>query len=95
MVQNWISFVIFLGTVEAITWYFDLQIYNDFGHFSWTAITIGIITSTIKRTVSRLLVLVVSMGYGVVKFLFFFISYLKIIILINIIINNNNSDGYL
>jgi len=67
MLQNCISGVIFLGMVECMTWYFDFLSYNSNGHFNWGAIIIGIFSSTLKRTVSRLLVLVVALGYGVVK----------------------------
>merc|ERR1712232_1227267 len=67
MLQNCIAGVIFLGMVECITWYFDFLSYNITGNFNWGAIVIGVLTSTAKRTVSRLLVLAVSMGFGVVK----------------------------
>jgi len=65
--QNCISLVIFLGMVECVTWYHDFSAYNSSGNFVWGAIVVGVLTSTLKRTLSRLLVLVVSMGYGVVK----------------------------
>jgi len=65
--QNCISVVIFLGMVECVTWYHDFHSYNDSGNFVWGAILVGVLTSTLKRTLSRLLVLVVAMGYGVVK----------------------------
>ena len=65
--QNAIAIVIFLGMVECLTWYFDFLTYNHLGNFNWGSISVGIAASTLKRTVSRLLVLVVSMGYGVVK----------------------------
>merc|ERR1712137_197376 len=67
VLQNCIAGVIFLGMVECITWYFDFLSYNIGGEFNWVAISIGVFSSTVKRTVSRLLVLVVSMGFGVVK----------------------------
>mmetsp|Transcript_3288 Transcript_3288/g.5405 ORF Transcript_3288/g.5405 Transcript_3288/m.5405 type:complete len:491 (-) Transcript_3288:20-1492(-) len=67
MLQNCISGVILLGMVECVTWYFDFLSYNITGNFNWGAIAIGVFTSTAKRTVSRLLVLAVSMGFGVVK----------------------------
>ena len=67
MLQNCIAGVIFLGMVECITWYFDFLSYNITGNFNWGAIAVGVLSSTIKRTVSRLLVLSVSMGFGVVK----------------------------
>lgn len=67
MLQNCVAAVIFLGMVECVTWYFDFITYNYSGNFNWGAIVVGVLTSTLKRTVSRLLVLVVAMGYGVVK----------------------------
>merc|ERR1712137_146032 len=67
LLQNCIAAVIGLGMIECITWYFDFLSYNHSGEFNWGAIAIGVFTSTVKRTVSRLLVLSVSMGFGVVK----------------------------
>jgi hypothetical protein len=65
--QNCIAVVIFLGMVECITWYSDFLSYNLRGNFNWGAIAIGVLSSTVKRTFSRVLVLVVAMGFGVVK----------------------------
>ncbi|XP_002971001.2 transmembrane protein 87B [Selaginella moellendorffii] len=65
--QNCISVVIFLGHAEMALWYFDYANFNATGRrpmgiTAW-AVTIG----AMRKTVSRLLVLIVSMGYGVVK----------------------------
>lgn len=66
-IQFWIAGVVFLGMAESATLYFaDLE-YNNSGLANAGAAVFGILMSTLKRTVSRVLVLVVAMGYGVVK----------------------------
>src|SRR3990167_3701690 len=67
LLQYIISSIIFLGMVESITWYFDFLYYNHHANFHFSAILVGILSSTLKHTSSRVLVLVVSMGFGVVK----------------------------
>jgi len=68
MVQYWIALVIFLGLVESISWFLEFLIANVDGKRNWPAIETAILVSTCKRTLSRVLVLIVSMGYGVVKY---------------------------
>jgi len=65
--QYCIAGVIALGMIEGATWYFEFLALNLEGETYLSATMIGIAVSTLKRTVSRVLVLVVSMGYGVVK----------------------------
>jgi len=65
--QNCISGVIALGMIETATWYFDYVSFNATGVRSIGPVVVGVLASTIKKTVSRLLVLVVSLGYGVVR----------------------------
>mmetsp|Transcript_25089 Transcript_25089/g.35147 ORF Transcript_25089/g.35147 Transcript_25089/m.35147 type:complete len:522 (-) Transcript_25089:729-2294(-) len=65
--QNCIAGVIFLGFIEGLTLYFDDLGYNISGENFVGAMIMGVIISTVKRTISRVLVLVVSLGYGVVK----------------------------
>ncbi|KAF2319297.1 hypothetical protein P3X46_025878 [Hevea brasiliensis] len=62
-----ISVVIGLGMCEMAFWYFEYANFNTNGSRPM-GITIWAVTfSAIKKTVSRLLLLVVSMGYGVVR----------------------------
>lgn len=65
--QNCISGVIALGMVETATWYFDYVSFNSTGTRGIGPIVFGVFASTVKKTVSRLLVLVVCLGYGVVR----------------------------
>ncbi|KAL5974810.1 Transmembrane protein 87A [Asimina triloba] len=62
-----ITLVIALGMCEMALWYFEYANFNSTGSrpmgITWWAVTF----SAIKKTVSRLLLLVVSMGYGVVR----------------------------
>ncbi|KAK9734441.1 hypothetical protein RND81_04G139900 [Saponaria officinalis] len=66
-VQNCITLVITLGMLEMALWYFDFAEFNETG-VRPIGITVWAVTfGTIKRTVSRLILLMVSMGYGVVR----------------------------
>ncbi|GER41523.1 lung seven transmembrane receptor family protein [Striga asiatica] len=57
----------YLGMFEMAFWYFDYAEFNETGvrptGTTLWAVTFGIV----KRTVSRLIILIVSMGYGVVR----------------------------
>ncbi|KAG8380153.1 hypothetical protein BUALT_Bualt07G0163900 [Buddleja alternifolia] len=65
--QNCITLVITLGMLEMALWYYDYAEFNETG-VRPTGITVWAVTSgTVKRTVSRLTILIVSMGYGVVR----------------------------
>ncbi|KAL0923137.1 hypothetical protein M5K25_007183 [Dendrobium thyrsiflorum] len=62
-----ITAVIALGMCEMAFWYFEYANFNDSGSRPM-GITIWAVTFTaVKKTVSRMLLLVVSMGYGVVR----------------------------
>ncbi|KAL0429940.1 UNVERIFIED_CONTAM: Transmembrane protein 87A [Sesamum radiatum] len=65
--QNCITLVITLGMFEMALWYFDYAEFNETG-VRPTGITVWAVTfGTVKRTISRLIILIVSMGYGVVR----------------------------
>nr|XP_043637082.1 transmembrane protein 87A [Erigeron canadensis] len=65
--QNCITLVITLGMFEMALWYFDYAEFNESG-VRPTGITVWAVTfGTVKRTVSRLIILTVAMGYGVVR----------------------------
>ncbi|KAF7843613.1 transmembrane protein 87A [Senna tora] len=65
--QNCITLVITLGMFEMALWYFDYAEFNETG-IRPTGITIWAVTfGTVKRTVARLIILMVSMGYGVMR----------------------------
>lgn len=63
----YITCVIFLGMCEMAFWYFEYANFNSTG-FRPKSITLWVVSlASIKKTVSRLLLLLVSMGYGVVR----------------------------
>ncbi|MBA0878757.1 hypothetical protein Goshw_019879 [Gossypium schwendimanii] len=65
--QYHITAVIGLGMCEMALWYFEFANFNATGNRPM-GITLWAVTFTaVKKTVSRLLLLVVSMGYGVVR----------------------------
>ncbi|XVF25244.1 hypothetical protein REPUB_Repub13aG0196500 [Reevesia pubescens] len=65
--QNCITLVITLGMLEVALWYFDYAEFNESGvrpvGITMWAVTFG----TIKRTIAWIIILMVSMGYGVVR----------------------------
>ncbi|KAE8728621.1 Lung seven transmembrane receptor family protein isoform 2 [Hibiscus syriacus] len=64
---NCITLVITLGMLEMALWYFDYAEFNENG-IRPVAITVWAVTfGTIKCTVSRIIILMLSMGYGVVR----------------------------
>jgi len=66
-VQGHIAGVLLLAMLEVQLWYLHYNAFNDHG-VRPSALTIAaILSSTVKKTVSRLLVLAVCMGYGIVK----------------------------
>ncbi|KAJ4951858.1 hypothetical protein NE237_028690 [Protea cynaroides] len=65
--QNCITLVISLGMLEMALWYFEYAEFNETG-VRPTGITIWAVTfGTVKRTVARIIILMVCMGYGVVR----------------------------
>lgn len=67
-VQYWISAVILLGMIEKAVFYLEYSSINSTG-FSQVkgAILFAELVSCFKRALSRMLVLIVSLGYGIVK----------------------------
>lgn len=58
--------------IEMATWYFDYLHLNQKGVRHHGPFVLGLVTTVSRRMVSRMLVVAVSMGYGVVKLSFFF-----------------------
>ncbi|KAH7284884.1 hypothetical protein KP509_33G001000 [Ceratopteris richardii] len=65
--QNYLTAIIALGMFEVILWYFEYANFNATGKrpmgITFWAVTFGVF----RKTLSRILILVVSMGYGVVR----------------------------
>ncbi|KAH7447086.1 hypothetical protein KP509_01G090500 [Ceratopteris richardii] len=65
--QNYLTVIIALGMFEVTLWYFEYANFNVTGRrpigITFWAVTFG----SVRKTLSRLLILVFSMGYGVVK----------------------------
>ncbi|GFY83863.1 lung seven transmembrane receptor family protein [Actinidia rufa] len=62
-----ITAVIALGMCETALWYFEYANLNATGSRPMSITLWAVTISAVKKTLSRLLLLVVSMGYGVVK----------------------------
>ncbi|XP_009766777.2 uncharacterized protein, partial [Nicotiana sylvestris] len=65
--QNCVTLVITLGMFEMAFWYFDYAEFNETGVRPTGILVWAVTFGTIKRTVSRMIILMVSMGYGVVR----------------------------
>lgn len=65
--QNCISAVIALGMAEMALWYFEYLNFNITGSRPMGITVWAVTVGAVKKTVSRLLILVVSMGFGVVR----------------------------
>ncbi|OWM81617.1 hypothetical protein CDL15_Pgr007655 [Punica granatum] len=62
-----ITAVIALGMCEMALWYYEYANFNSTGTRPWDVTLWAVTFTAIKKTLSRLLLLVVSMGFGVVK----------------------------
>ncbi|KAL6179052.1 hypothetical protein ACLB2K_050568 [Fragaria x ananassa] len=65
--QHCITAVIALGLFEMILWYADYVNFNNTGMRPVFLTTLVVTVGAVRKTVSRLLILTVSMGYGVVR----------------------------
>ncbi|XP_078254924.1 transmembrane protein 87B [Rhinoraja longicauda] len=66
-IQFWIAGVIFLGMLEKAVFYAEYQNTNTRGISVQSLLVFAELTSAVKRTLARLLVIIVSLGYGIVK----------------------------
>ena len=66
-IQFWIGGVIFLGMLEKAMFYGEFQNINSTGKSTKGLILIAEIVSCAKRTLARMLVIIVSLGFGIVK----------------------------
>ncbi|CAF1107686.1 unnamed protein product [Adineta ricciae] len=66
-IQFWIAGVILLGIIEKSAFIAEYDIVNRQGYKVHVAIVTAEVLSCLKRTVSRMLVIIVALGYGIVK----------------------------
>ncbi|KAI4897227.1 hypothetical protein NFI96_022226, partial [Prochilodus magdalenae] len=66
-IQFWIAGVIFLGMVEMAVFCAEFENTNAVGSASQGLLVFAELISALKRTLARLLVIIVSLGYGIVK----------------------------
>lgn len=66
-IQFWIGGVIFLGMVEKAVFYLEYQSVNSTGNSVRGAVLFAELVSCVKRTLARMLVIIVSLGFGIVK----------------------------
>jgi len=66
-IQFWIAAVIFLGMFEKAVFYAEYQSINSTGVSVKGAVLFAEVLSCSKRTLARMLVIIVSCGFGIVK----------------------------
>ncbi|CAL8111259.1 unnamed protein product [Orchesella dallaii] len=66
-IQFWIAAVILLGMVEMAVFYAEYQSINSTGVSVTGAVLVAEVISCAKRTLARMLVVIVSIGFGVTK----------------------------
>ncbi|CAJ0947105.1 unnamed protein product, partial [Mesorhabditis belari] len=66
-IQYWIGGVIILGMVEKAMFYSEYSTMNNYGENVDGVIEAAELISCLKRTMSRVLIIIVSVGYGIVK----------------------------
>ncbi|XP_058490579.1 transmembrane protein 87A-like isoform X1 [Solea solea] len=66
-IQFWIGGVIFLGMLEKAVYYAEFQSIRYDGLSVYGAVVFAEVLSAVKRTLARVLVIIASLGYGIVK----------------------------
>ncbi|MED6265707.1 hypothetical protein CHARACLAT_028297, partial [Characodon lateralis] len=66
-IQFWIGGVIFLGMLEKAVYYAEFQSIRYEGLSVQGAVVFAEVLSAVKRTLARVLVIIASLGYGIVK----------------------------
>ncbi|XP_068540087.1 transmembrane protein 87A isoform X1 [Anas acuta] len=66
-IQFWIGAVIFLGMLEKAVFYAEFQNIRYTGESVQGALILAELLSAVKRSLARTLVIIVSLGYGIVK----------------------------
>ncbi|XP_068109550.1 transmembrane protein 87A isoform X2 [Hyperolius riggenbachi] len=66
-IQFWVGAVILLGMLEKAVFYAEFQNIRYHGESVQGAVILGELLSAMKRSLARILVIIVSLGYGIVK----------------------------
>jgi hypothetical protein len=66
-IQTWIFWTIMMGLMESFFKTGDLLVWNEDGTRFWFAMYTGVLVGALKRGISRCLVVMVSLGWGVVR----------------------------
>lgn len=66
-IQFWIGAVIILGMLEKAVIYSEFQSIQDHGDYDQGAVIFAELLSALKRSLARILLIIVSLGYGIVR----------------------------
>lgn len=65
--QHCISAVLLLGMAEMLTWYIDYSDFNNSGFRPYATTVVAVLLGALRKTLSRMLLLVAAMGFGIVR----------------------------
>ncbi|CAF3424381.1 unnamed protein product [Rotaria socialis] len=66
-IQFWIGGVILIGMIEKSAYLAEYEIVNRYGYKAHVAVVTSEVLSCLKRTVARMLFVIIAHGYGIVK----------------------------
>ena len=66
-IQFWVGGVILLGMIEKAVFYAEHTSVNTYGRSTRGVVLVAELISCLKRTLARMLVVIVSLGFGIVK----------------------------
>lgn len=65
--QHFLSLLLVLEFIESLVWFLMLWVSNRTGTIHWAWLTATVLTSSVKRTAVGLLLLLISLGYGIMN----------------------------
>ncbi len=65
--QHCISAVLLLGMAEMLTWSVDYDTFNETGFRPYGTTVLAVLFGAVRKTLSRMLLLVAAMGFGIVR----------------------------
>ena len=65
--QHCISAVLLLGMAEMCAWYVDYDTFNQSGFRPYAVTVLAVLFGAVRKTLSRMLLLVAAMGFGIVR----------------------------
>jgi GOST, seven transmembrane domain len=68
-IQLYIGGLMLIGLFESVFYHLYYVMYNKTGHVSFVLLFLAVLFNALKQTFSRLMVLLVALGYSVVRYI--------------------------